>query len=327
MNKNQENSFWEKQKEGKWKTLTSPLSQDPEIFSNFDDFITTFYWKFREHKGVEKGTYNPEIDFQGFAGFEDFEEEIEMGHCDLHIDIISQQTPDGKKVENSEVYEGKMSIKLNQKYLLDRLGMDKFISNYQENEKGTSWSTLPVGFNKLIETIAHELAHAYQNTIRIDNGETVKSQCESSGDKKQYPRLVAEHTQLTKEIENMIANSTEYQEFKSWWDEGKNQQIVNKNYVHTQKKDNKELDPNSKVSDELKELSNPKPDNQSSVESNEKQIESNPVAVNSNSHRSWWSQLSSTNQSLIVGGIVLAGIISLVIWLTTRKNKGRKFKG
>ena len=113
---------------------------------------------------------------------------------------------DGKKIEGSETYEGKISISLSQKLLLDKLGMDKhFVSESH---------FFSVGFEQLIGTIAHELAHAYQNTIRIDNDEEVKSQCESSGDKIRYPELVAEHTALTEEIEQVIKSSTEYQAFK-----------------------------------------------------------------------------------------------------------------
>ncbi|CAG8807963.1 6251_t:CDS:2, partial [Racocetra persica] len=79
----------------------------------------------------------------------------------------------------SENYQGEISITLSQKFLLDKL------------------------------------AHAYQNTIRVNNGEEVKSQCASSEDKENYPELVAEHTQLTKEIKQMIESSSEYQELKT----------------------------------------------------------------------------------------------------------------
>jgi len=78
---------------------------------------------------------------------------------------------------------------------------------------------LPIGFEELIATIAHELAHAFQNTINLKEDE--KSQCESSGDRDKngnllYPELVAEHTALTEEIKQMIEISSEYQEFKEF---------------------------------------------------------------------------------------------------------------
>jgi len=99
-----------------------------------------------------------------------------------------------------------MSISLSQKLLLDKLGMDKLFKSER--------NYYLVGFDELIGTIAHELAHAFQNTIRINSNEEVKSQCESSGDKNRYPELVAEHTALTNEIKNLIESSTEYQSFR-----------------------------------------------------------------------------------------------------------------
>ncbi|KAF0501127.1 hypothetical protein F8M41_020142 [Gigaspora margarita] len=52
------------------------------------------------------------------------------------------------------------------------------------------------------------------------------AQCESSGERDingnlLYPQLALEHTQLTKEIEQIIINLQEYQAFKSWWKEEK----------------------------------------------------------------------------------------------------------
>ena len=224
--------LWEAQKNGKWKTLTNPLTRDYEIHSQLDNLITTFYWKFRERKGVPQEIHNSEIDFQGFKEFEDFPGETKMGHCEFELNITFLQALDNKKIEGSETYKAKISISLSQKYLLNRLGMDEFITDYHENEKGRSWTTLSINFNELISTIAHELAHAYQNTIRVNNGEAVKSQCASSGDKENYPALVAEHTALTSEIKRMIENSSEYQEFKEWWN--------NKNSQTMKSKQNKE---------------------------------------------------------------------------------------
>ncbi|CAH1770683.1 19171_t:CDS:1, partial [Entrophospora sp. SA101] len=92
----------------------------------------------------------------------------------------------------------------------------------------------------LIETIAHEIAHAVQSVKNVDNFTVdpeapdvngkpshIRSQCESSGlgprDEKdpsklikpKYPQLVAEHTKLTEEFKQMIINSPEYKEFET----------------------------------------------------------------------------------------------------------------
>ena len=166
MNSEKAKSWWERQKNGRWKNLTESLSQDSEVRSRLDNLITVTYWKFREQKGIPKGTYDPEINFQGFWDFKDFSEEKKMGHCESSI-VKGWQVLNGKRIEDSETYEATLSIQLNQKYLLGKLGMDEFISDYQEiketNEEGfkkkSVWNVLPIGFDQLIETIAHELAH------------------------------------------------------------------------------------------------------------------------------------------------------------------------
>jgi hypothetical protein len=112
---------------------------------------------------------------------------------------------------------------------------------------------LPIGFEELIATIAHELAHAFQNTINLKEDE--KSECESSGKRDTdgnllYPELAAEHTALTEEIKQMIESSAEYQEFKEFWKEGK---------IVTKKNQNQGADSNSSqslLSDKVKDTTN-----------------------------------------------------------------------
>jgi len=97
--------------------------------------------------------------------------------------------------------------------------MERFIVSNPNGFPMGDYPFLKIHFDKLIKTIAHELAHAYQHTINLEKeGET--SQCESSGEKDVngnflYPELVVEHTQLIEEIKQMIIGSTEYQEFKN----------------------------------------------------------------------------------------------------------------
>ena len=253
----QAKSLWEAQKQ--WKNLTNPLTQDLEIHFQINNLLITSYWNFRKKKGIPKGTYEPEINFQGFGDFEDFPEKRKMGHCELKTNINRFRkwtVVNGKEVEDSEteVYEAAtMSIFLNQKYLLNKLGMNEFISDYIETERSINWSTLPIGFEELTNTIAHELAHAFQNTINLkEEGE--KSQCESSGDRDEdgnllYPELVAEHTALTEEIKQMIESSAEYQEFKEFWKEGK---------IVTKKNQSRGADSNSSqsLSDKVKDTTN-----------------------------------------------------------------------
>jgi len=59
-----------------------------------------------------------------------------MGHCKLDVEISQERTLiNGKEIGVSKTYEGTMSIFLNQKYLLNKLGMNEFISDYKETER------------------------------------------------------------------------------------------------------------------------------------------------------------------------------------------------
>ena len=215
-------SWYEKQKNGQWKTLTAPLTQDTKLHNQLNNFTKTIYQKFCQQKNLPLD-FKPTIKFQGFQGFQDFpQEETKMGHCDSKLKTNWQQTLNGQKIEGSETYSGSLSIVLSQKLLLSKLGMPELIINYQENSQGANWKSLPVSFKDLIDTIAHEIAHAYQLLVNEDE---VKSQCESTGkrDSKgqlKYPQLAYEHTTLTEEIRVMTVKLTEYQKFKNWW-EGK----------------------------------------------------------------------------------------------------------
>lgn len=207
------------QKDSKWKNLTDSLRGSQEVHSRFDEFITKIYWLFREKKGKPQGTIT-EIDFQGFKGFR-ADKELRgkrkyrvYGRCDAKF---------SRKKNQPETETGKISILINQLYLLDKLGMDKVVSSYSEAESWREQEFTDINFDKLINTIAHELAHAYQFTIHIRKSDgATKSECESSGKKNRngnflYPDKVAEHTQLTAEIEKMTIALPEYQEFKIWW--------------------------------------------------------------------------------------------------------------
>lgn len=95
--------------------------------------------------------------------------------------------------------------------------MPELITDYQETTQGANWSKLAVGFEELIGTIAHELAHAYQF---LTNEDEVKSQCESSGARDKegdllYPQLAYEQTALTNEIKTMTVKLPEYQKLKN----------------------------------------------------------------------------------------------------------------
>ena len=210
--------WWEIQKNGKWKGLVASLKKSAAIHYHFKKFINCFYWKFRREKNIPDHHY-PEIKFEGFKEFEDPEKGNEnvAGHCNFNF-------KDGK-IE--------LSIYLNHWFLLDKLGYTHLIKS--KPISGRTYYSSNVSFKKLIKTIAHELAHAYQNTVNNFAPNVKRSQCESSGEgeralvinekgqqinkliRPKYPELVKEHTKLTKEIKQMIINSPEYQKLKTWW--------------------------------------------------------------------------------------------------------------
>jgi hypothetical protein len=81
-----------------------------------------------------------------------------MGHCKFDANqqaktVYTNGRETGKKIE----LDIKLNISLSQKLLLNKLGMDKWFTS--EN------SFYTVSFDDLINTIAHELAHAYQQTV------------------------------------------------------------------------------------------------------------------------------------------------------------------
>lgn len=137
-------------------------------------------------------------------------------------EITTQQTiVNGEVVKEEKIYSpNKMSISINQFYLLSKLGMDKLITSYSVTDNSRDVTYRNSSLDELISTIAHELAHAHQNTANLKKENGKKSQCESTGDRNSkgellYPQLAAEHTRLTTEIQQMMVNSSEYQTFKN----------------------------------------------------------------------------------------------------------------
>jgi len=210
MSVRKEKLWWEKQRNGGWKQLVSPFARDPKIRTKFDRFIRNFYWQFRKSKGIAESAF-PKVKFLGFGNFID---ESRSGYCSFESEAIS----------NSYISIN-LTIFINQHYFLDRLGMPKIITDYHETPEEVKWNEILVGFENLIRTIAHELAHAFQQTVNNFPPGKSRSSCKSTGKKDAngnflYPKLVAEHTQLTNEIEQLITNSLEYQSFQTWWRDG-----------------------------------------------------------------------------------------------------------
>jgi hypothetical protein len=174
--------------------LTDKLDKSPVVKARFDKFIKTFYQKFGEKKGIN----DPRVDFYGLGHFYIKEDEELDSHTEMGCTIT--KNPDGEeiKLESTggpfKITYFPMMINLNQIYLLNHgtIGMDHF----HRKEPLPLERGFPIDFDKLIETIAHEIAHALQNVKNIDNRRESKyskdddgkpsslfSQCESSGER------------------------------------------------------------------------------------------------------------------------------------------------
>jgi hypothetical protein len=173
-----------------WVNLTTPLAQNPLIKQLFHNLCQIFADRYAKSKDLDN-SHLP-LYFGGFyqKSLSDGENQGEIGNC-------------GYDEQNKLVI-----IKLNQLYLLNKLGHERYFA--------TPELYLNIDFNTLTETLAHELAHYFQ-FVKYE-----QSSCESSGAKDNNgeflaPELVAEHTQFTAEIKQMIINSVEYEKFKEWW--------------------------------------------------------------------------------------------------------------
>jgi hypothetical protein len=90
-----------------------------------------------------------------------------------------------------------VKISLNQLYLLNKFGHDKYFASFPQG----GYSCLDISFKRMLKTCSHELAH-YIQLVKHD-----KSSCESDLILKngKYDLLLAqEHQKFTKEIYGMI---------------------------------------------------------------------------------------------------------------------------
>lgn len=85
---------------------------------------------------------------------------------------------------------------------------DKYRTNY-------SYKSLDISFDQVMDTIAHELAHAVIDAIMDDYN---KYEEHNGGDKRGHGPL---HTRYNNEIRKMIDDSPEGREFAEWWNKNK----------------------------------------------------------------------------------------------------------
>ena len=216
--------------------LTEKLDKDPTVKAKLDQFFTTFYHRYKEAK---KNTIpvHPSANFKGFDCFyietkKEFATEMgRTGQPDNDGGIV--QTLPEVIIKDYPIISG-----LNQLYLLNNGrnpggAMDRF---YDSKPMEGNIKFLDISFEKLIQTIAHEIAHAFQIAKNISEDKAVEiegrigfgttSDCMESGEgerdkdyklvKPKNPELVKEHKQFELEIQKMILDSTEFKEFERW---------------------------------------------------------------------------------------------------------------
>lgn len=238
---------WNKQKNGNWRILTERLDKSPEVKTKFNQFITHFYHRYKELK--KDIPTHPAANLKGFGHFYvdgagEAGKVTEMGHTKL-LDGESKLS----KMPNETkwtIVNYPSQININQLYLLNNGKnpggrMDKFFYKEPKFIPGGTLEYLEISFDKLIQTIAHEIAHAFQTAKNISEDKTFTntegkpefddkiSDCWESGEGEwdhkehklkipKYPELVKEHKQFEIEIEQMIKKDPFFQRFKTWWE-------------------------------------------------------------------------------------------------------------
>ena len=155
----------------------------------------------------------PKIDFQGYGGFVDKKKlkESSEGSETFGLTTCNAESlgwGDNKSpTETSYIYlkEGCrwIVITLSKKLFLNRLGYEEWITDTKkENNNRTYYD---ICFEAAAETIIHELAHSIVDVMKFHyDGE------EGGGHGKLFYDLM-------EDIEKIVKNSPEFEEFKTWW--------------------------------------------------------------------------------------------------------------
>ncbi|RHZ35578.1 hypothetical protein [endosymbiont GvMRE of Glomus versiforme] len=105
--------------------------------------------------------------------------------------------------------ERTIEIKLRKELLFNRKGYQEWITNVQNEEKTIRWNSSDISWDKgILETIAHELAHALIDSILINYNNYEKTDGEHHGPL---------HKKYTFMISEMIMKSAEGRKFKKIW--------------------------------------------------------------------------------------------------------------
>ncbi|KLL05464.1 MAG: hypothetical protein MRERV_1c165 [Mycoplasmataceae bacterium RV_VA103A] len=168
------------------------MANSSAICSFFTDLLTTYTEKFAESKKIDICVW-PLI----FGGFY-WDKNIgngrgEMGRC-------SSYSYPNRKIE----------ISLNQIYLLNKFGHDRYFTS--NPEISGNYSYLDISFDEMLATCCHEIAHYFQFVKHN------KSSCESDlklNNGEYHGELAREHEEWTGEIYWLI--KSEYSEWERRW--------------------------------------------------------------------------------------------------------------
>lgn len=206
---------------------------EAEIHNKLNDFITYFYEQNREYNDLR-------ISFEGFSGF------YELGDLNLSDTDVRElgrcKTKCVPGRDELDITGMELDIKLglffllNNKKVCNSFGLNKGMKKLFTPDGKKGYKVVPIDFEELTKTIAHEIAHAIQSVNNIDKGisgdegedRVILSQCESSGYgtrdknwnllKPAYPNLVKDHDRLidkiTKSFTSSAINRQKFNEFK-----------------------------------------------------------------------------------------------------------------
>jgi len=159
------------------------LVESPKIHSFFTDLLTTYAYKFAKSKNLDIS--NLTLSFEGLYYDQKTGNNFgKMGYCSPRQVIYPYK-----------VHE--INIGLNRLYLLNKLGSDKYFTNYLQGD----YSYIDISFDKMIDTCSHEIAH-YIQLVKWG-----RSSCESDlmlNNGNYSVELAKEHKKFTQKIYQLI---------------------------------------------------------------------------------------------------------------------------
>jgi hypothetical protein len=175
------------------------------------------------------------VDFQGYDGFLTPEDEkgSSEGSTTLGITLTKDEIMNWgwEAQENGQVLGENRCLFLENNYrpikirlkkilFFNREGYDEWINGVSQKDQKTSHNYFDISWDQVVETIAHELAHAVINSLQPNKSQKLNEYGSSYWGERGggHGEL---HDNFQKRIEGMMKESSEFQEFETWWKRGK----------------------------------------------------------------------------------------------------------